>query len=219
MRAIVFDKDGTLLDFQATYGPATRDVLRALDGDFERMAKAIGYDAAGETFAPSSPVIAGSNADVLDALRGAGASVSLEELDALFAETSVPHAALLPGVTEALAALDRPLAIATNDAEACARLQLERVGLLDRFRAVVGYDSGHGAKPEPGMILACAAHLECGPADVAFVGDSLTDCRAGRAAGVFTVAVTTGEASAEELEPHADAVIAALAELAPLLDQ
>ena len=42
IRAILFDKDGTLVDFQRTWGPATYDVLSELcDGDraaFERLA-------------------------------------------------------------------------------------------------------------------------------------------------------------------------------------
>ena len=46
------------------------------------------------------------------------------------------------------------------------------------------------------------------PARVAMVGDSRHDLEAGRAAGMRTVAVLTGVARREDLEPHADVVLA-----------
>ena len=61
IRAILFDKDGTLVDFQRTWGPATHEVLTKLcNGDtaaFERLAAASLYDANERLLLPGSPVV------------------------------------------------------------------------------------------------------------------------------------------------------------------
>ena len=80
--------------------------------------------------------------------------------------------------------------------------------------SVVGYDSGHGAKPAPGMVTACAAAMELPVGEVAMVGDSLQDLAAARAAGA--VAVLVGDR--DDLVGHADIVIAALPDLLPHVD-
>src|SRR5216117_4018066 len=61
IRAILFDKDGTLVDFQRTWGPATHTVLTKLcNGDsaaFERLCAVSLYDAAARKLLPGSPVV------------------------------------------------------------------------------------------------------------------------------------------------------------------
>ena len=55
--------------------------------------------------------------------------------------------------------------------------------LIDRFEFRAGCDSGHGAKPEPGMGLAFAKAAGLDPADCAIIGDSIHDLEMGRRAG------------------------------------
>src|SRR5688572_32892491 len=61
IRAILFDKDGTLVDFQRTWGPATHAVLTRLSkGDgatFERLAAVSRYDATERKLLSGSPVV------------------------------------------------------------------------------------------------------------------------------------------------------------------
>ena len=97
--------------------------------------------------------------------------------------------------------------MATNDSEAPARQHIAAHGLTALFDFIAGYDSGHGAKPGPGMCLAFARQLGLDPSRVAMVGDSLHDLHAGRAAGMRTIGVLTGMASASVLAPHADVVL------------
>ena len=52
------------------------------------------------------------------------------------------------------------IGLATNDAEMSARQQLTGLGWLHRFESVIGYDSGFGAKPGPGMLLESAERPE-----------------------------------------------------------
>jgi phosphoglycolate phosphatase len=99
------------------------------------------------------------------------------------------------------------LGLATNDTEAPARAHLMAHDVLDLFDFVAGYDSGHGPKPAPGMLLAFARQCRLDPARVVMVGDSCHDLIAGRAAGMRTVGVLTGIAGAAELTPHADHIL------------
>ena len=108
------------------------------------------------------------------------------------------------------------LGVATNDSERSARRHIAALGLEEAIEFVAGYDSGHGGKPEPGMVLAFARHLGVAPERIAMVGDSRYDLEAGRAAGALTVAVLTGPANRDELAPHADYVVDGLAALPAL---
>ena len=94
----------------------------------------------------------------------------------------------------------------TNDSEFAARAQLRSAGVERHFTFVAGFDSGFGAKPAPGPLLAFAEQAGLDPSRVAMVGDSLHDLHAGRAAGMQTLGVLTGTALAHDLAPHADVV-------------
>ena len=82
---------------------------------------------------------------------------------------------------------------------------------------VAGYDSGHGAKPAPGMVQAFAREIGADPSEIALVGDTLHDLDCARAAGAVAIAVLSGVATREDLAPHADYVIADIGELPGLL--
>ena len=95
----------------------------------------------------------------------------------------------------------------SNGAEAPARAHLAAAGVAGRFDFIAGSDSGHGAKPAPGQLLAFADAAGLAPASVLMIGDSRHDLTAGRAAGMGTVGVLTGPATARDLADLADAVL------------
>ena len=75
IRAILFDKDGTLVDFQRTWGPATYEVLsRLCDGEavFARLPQLSLFDAGRAAAAAGLPVII-ETTDVYGKLVGGGA--------------------------------------------------------------------------------------------------------------------------------------------------
>ena len=219
--ALVFDKDGTLFDFHATWGTWTAGFIEALaDGDPVRrdvLADAMGYDFAAGTFHRSSPVIA-ETVDVLVAIiHAALPDMDEARLRARILETSsdapqVAATALVPLLAR-LRAEGYTLGVATNDGEAPAHKHLERAGIGGAFDFIAGYDSGHGGKPGPGMLDAFCAATGAEPARTIMIGDSTHDLVAGRAAGMATVGVLTGLATADDLAPHADAVLADIAAL------
>ena len=95
----------------------------------------------------------------------------------------------------------------TNDSEEVARAHLGQAGVLRMFDFVAGADSGFGAKPAPGPLLAFADQLNLEPGRVVMVGDSPHDLHAGRAAGMATVGVLTGIAGADDLAGLADVIL------------
>lgn len=224
--AIIFDKDGTLFDFAASWAAWTESVLRELaPGDAARAAtlgRRIGYDLESRQFSPDSPVIAGTAAEIAAAL---GPSLGHPDLGALVArmnvlaaQAPVVEAVPLAPLMQALRGRGLRLAVMTNDSEAPARAHLAAVGVEALFDTVIGADSGFGAKPDPGPLRAAAAQMGVAPARVVMVGDSRHDLAAGRAAGMRTVGVLTGLAGARDLAPLADAVLPDIGALPGWLD-
>jgi phosphoglycolate phosphatase len=103
-----------------------------------------------------------------------------------------------PGVAEALAALPGRKSTATTKGTPTTRVVLERFGLLSYFDHVQGTD-GFPAKPAPDVIFASFEVLGVKAEDCLLIGDSPTDMKAGRRAGVQTCAVTWGYGRREDL--------------------
>ncbi|HET9554757.1 MAG TPA: HAD-IA family hydrolase [Anaeromyxobacteraceae bacterium] len=103
-----------------------------------------------------------------------------------------------PGVPELLTRSGRQLAVHTNKPGRLARRILAGLGLLDRFASVTGGDEAP-KKPDPAGTLEIMRRLGARPEETVFVGDSPTDVRTARNAGVTMVAVTWGFRPLEEL--------------------
>lgn len=226
IKGIIFDKDGTLFDFLATWGGWCRGVLEAESrGDAalrDRLAATLGYDMAQGSFARDSIVIGHTSGEVAAAILPHLADETLDNLltrlDARAAAAPQVATADLLALFAALHARGIRLGLATNDTEAPARAHLRHAGIEAAFDFIAGYDSGHGGKPAPGQLLAFAAAMGLAPGNCAMVGDSLHDLRAGRAAGMVTVGVLTGFATVDDLAPFADVVLASVADLPAWLD-
>lgn len=229
LAGVLFDKDGTLVDFDLTWGRAGHAVMLELGGHdagkVARIAEAMHYDVADRRFAPTSPLIAGAPDTYVhlwaEALGRVGDPAMLDDLNRAFTEATLRSLAPIgdpDGVLLALKARGLKLGLATNDGEASARRQLAALGLDAHMDFIAGYDTGHGGKPDPGMVLAFARALGVAPDRIAMVGDSPLDLMAARAAGAVAVAVLSGPARRDELEPLADHVLDGIAELPALVD-
>lgn len=208
IRGVVFDKDGTLLDFEKTWGPATTIVIEELSGGDpairDALAAAVGFDQAEVRFDPSSPLIAGAADDfgpdwarILGREAGRAHFSDIDARYRLAATTTLTPIGDPLAMAEALAGRGLVLGIATNDAEANARDHAGRFGIDSLFSFVAGWDSGFGSKPDPGQLLAFADHVGAPAGTIAMVGDSAHDMSAARAAGMRAVAVRTGPGAVE----------------------
>ena len=229
IRAILFDKDGTLVDFQRTWGPAARAVMLHLaSGDraaYDRLVAASRFVETEQRLLPDSPLIA-EPTSVYGALwaTALGRPANAEffaEIDRLLCDATTRHLTAIGDpktLLRSLAARGYRLGMITNGAEITARAHAHKLGLDNYLEFVAGYDSGFGAKPDPGPVLAFAQAVGVPPSETAVVGDTVLDLAAARAAGAIAIGVLTGPTPFAILAPHADALLASPAEFATWLD-
>ncbi len=223
---VLFDKDGTLFDFRATWdGWAGRMIVELAGGQPEtaqKVADAVRYDLATGGFLADSPFIAGSNDEVAQALARVLPQYSPAQIEHFLsiraAEATLAPAVDLQPFLSGLAARGLALGVMTNDSEYSARAHLSEVGVESHFHFIAGFDSGFGAKPSPRPLLAFADGLGLSPDSVVMVGDSTHDLIAGRRAGMRTLGVLTGTAGQDELAPLADAVLPDIGHIPAWLD-
>lgn len=107
------------------------------------------------------------------------------------------------GVREAVAELletGSRLGIVTSKAKEGTAASLAACDLpAEWFEVIVTSDEPIPHKPDPAPVRLALERLTAAPADASFVGDSVWDLRAGRAAGVCTVAALWGPFSEDEL--------------------
>ncbi len=225
IKGVLFDKDGTLIDFTATWREAIEKIASHLAGGDENLTltlcDAVGYDMRTKVFLPGSPVVAGSVdmvAELMASILPKWSAAQIEDLAnrtalEMGADDLAPVGRLRETLVE-LREMGCSLGVATHDAEATAHANIRTLGVDDLFDFVAGYDSGHGHKPGPGMPNAFAAAIGADPAETVMVGDSVHDLGAGRAAGcALSVGVLTGPATEAELAPEGDMVLPSIADL------
>ncbi|GAB4215350.1 MAG: HAD family hydrolase [Roseiflexaceae bacterium] len=226
---VIFDKDGTLLDFAAMWGGWALDLARRLEQAaglplLERLGAALGFDPRDGAPIPEGPLAVESMAALRLYAAAALADAGLpparaEELIAALWTAPDPVAlarplADLPALFGGLRAAGVRVAIATADDRAPTEATLARLGLAALVDRIACADDGLPPKPDPAMVLRLCAELGIPPARTALVGDSLTDMRMGRAAGVgLLIGVTSGTAHPEALRQIADLVLPSVAAL------
>jgi phosphoglycolate phosphatase len=209
---IVYDLDGTLADTAGDLMGALNVVLGreglaplpvengpSMVGGGARALIEGGFAASGRTLAPQK----------LEALFG----VFLAHYDAHIADRT----RLYPGVEDALAAFARAgwgQAVCTNKIEGSAKLLLKRLGVAERFAFICGQDTFGVSKPDPKPLLMTIA-ASGGASDRAImVGDSITDIKTARAAGLPVIAVDFGYTDVPVAQLGPDRVISHFDELA-----
>ncbi len=231
MRGILFDKDGTLLDFEATWTPVLKRVaMDAANGDARKAAmllKSGGFDSASGRVRGGSVIASGTNADLVrlwwPELAGASLTERIDAVNRAFLEHGRVHAVPIDGVRGALSALSSlgfVMGVATNDATAAAEAAIAALGLARYLPHVIGYDAVANAKPAADMVHAFAALVGIPAGEIAMVGDNPHDLSMARTAGVgAAVGVLSGNSSAADLAPLADVVLASVRDLPAWLAQ
>jgi phosphoglycolate phosphatase len=229
IKGILFDKDGTLVDFQATWF-AIGDLLalQAAGGDrakADALMEAAGYDFGKKCFKADSVFAAGTNADIV-ALWYPEASPEVRRkmtigFDRFTAEEGARQSVPLPGSQDAITRLHRlgfRLGVATNDSTGGAEKTLLALGVAQMFDAAYGYDAVANPKPAPDAIYAFSDLTGLKPSEIAMVGDNRHDMEMARAGGVgLAIAVLSGTGTRETLAPMADVVLGSIADLPEFL--
>lgn len=226
---VVFDKDGTLLDFEAMWGGWAAELGRRLEAATKRpvagdVFAAIGFDPVSEHVRPGSPLAIATMGQLEEVVAAVirrwcpNVAAARRAVETAWFEpdpvaTAVPTADL-GRLFEALVGDGRRIAVATTDDRAPTEATLRALDLRRFVSALACGDDGVGVKPDPAMVLAVCRALGAEPARTAVVGDTPADLAMGRSAGLGrVVGVLTGVGSREDLEPLADALLESVGEL------
>ncbi|MBP1953674.1 phosphoglycolate phosphatase [Halarchaeum rubridurum] len=160
---VVYDLDGTLVRLAVDW--------RAVERDLTALLASVDVDASGF-----------SAWEYLDAAEDAGIGAEADALISDHEHAGAERADRLPHADE-LRDATRPAAVCSLNCERACRVALEKEGLAERVRAVVGRDTVPARKPDPEPLLRAVDALDLAPADVVFVGDSERDAETARRAG------------------------------------
>jgi phosphoglycolate phosphatase-like HAD superfamily hydrolase len=226
---VVFDKDGTLLDFHAMWGGWALELGTRLDGATRRpvagdVFATIGFDPSSGRVRSGAPLAIATMAEIREVVAAVirrwcpSVSAARRAVDsAWFVPDPVATAVAvtdLPHLFASISATGRTIAVATTDDRAPTTATLEALEVRKYVAALACGDDGIGVKPDPGMLLAICRATGIPLTRTAIVGDSPADLAMGRDAGAGRrIGVRSGVAEPGELEPLADVVLASVAEL------
>ena len=231
IKGILFDKDGTLLDYAATWMPLNHEAaLTAAGGDralAARLLAAVGYDAAAGRVLSGSLLAAGTNRAIAARWAGLMPGSDLEALtgtmERVFTQGGRHSATPVGELAPLLARLkerDLRLGVATSDSESGAHATLAHFGVIELLDFLAGYDSGYEPKPDSALVHGFCRATGLAAGEVTVVGDNLHDLEMGRAAGAgLVVGVLTGTSDHGDLIGLADHVLESILDLEALLDE
>lgn len=218
MRTAIFDLDGTLADTAGDLLAAANAALVALGHSPQLV---MGQDDA-TAFAGGRAMLrlAAERLGIADAegLADAGYGTLL---DAYGADIDT-HTTLYPGALDAvdrLHAAGYATGICTNKPEALATTLLARLGVADRFPALIGADTLATRKPDPAPLLETIARLGGTPATSVLIGDTITDRDTAAAVGIPCVLVTFGPLGHAVAELAPDGLLDHFDQLETVLDR
>jgi len=152
-----------------------------------------------------------------------GIVVSPEKLEQLFADFIAHYSEHIadrsqpfPGLTDALDNLEASgcrIAVCTNKLERLSVLLLKQLKLADRFAVICGQDTFGMQKPDPEVLRRTVAAAGGSLTDAIMIGDSATDIRTARAAGIPVIAVDFGYSDRPVSEYGPDRIISHFTQL------
>ncbi len=225
IKAVVFDKDGTIVDYPAYWYPVAKRAaereyellgIKAEDipqGEIEDHLREIGITETSVDIDAASPR-GDHKALILTLMRRAsalGARFGFDEyVNAFSAAFSDPETKaqgkVLPTTPDLYKTLlelrSRGIIIAliTSDDQLGAKVCLDALGVTDLFDKIMGFDANMPAKPAPDRMYSFLSEYGLKSDEVVMVGDTRTDLDFARNSGVRFIGVAKDEASSDILK-------------------
>ncbi|MFW2381037.1 MAG: HAD family hydrolase [Acidimicrobiales bacterium] len=192
--AIVFDKDGTLIDLDTRWAPFFRSAFTVVaDGDpdlLSRFETSLGVD--GDRLVPNGPAAVSTPSEILsrahEVMEQAGWTIERRN-DALARGVAAAEMGPLVAIGDIVDAMSRlvgkgiKVAIATSDARDNARAEISKLG-IEPYISVLACGDDDVVKPDPEVLRRCGRDLGIAMEHIVYVGDSQQDQRTANDAGI-----------------------------------
>ena len=228
---VIFDKDGTLIDFRLTWLEIIANLLKTM-GEYVpmteplrlRVQEALGISVDNGTIDGSGPLAMGtfSECDALlayclyrEGLSWDKAQEMVRSIGDEVFRSDARNRCIRPvkGAVPLLSRLkDKGIhtAIATNDKAADAGSDMIAIGAAYYIDIVVGADNVENSKPAPDMVRKICKHFQVEPSSAILIGDTVMDAMLGKNSGVMLTIGLPGIVPKEVLRQHMDLVVDSL---------
>ncbi|CAI4228189.1 unnamed protein product [Auanema sp. JU1783] len=232
LKLIIFDKDGTLVDFHRMWLPWAAKTVKLLEDATKLPVGSAVYKTLGvdpikgkvSMGALAEKTLIGIRADISKTLQTFG--IPAEEADKIVVH-GVPEASSgltapvcdLIGLFTELREMGIKLALCTADSRRATEEQMEVLGISKMLDDVVcGNDAGIIPKPSPHCAMQICKRIGVQLNEAIIVGDTIADLKMGRLAGLrASVAVLSGVGNRETLSEFSDYFIEDVGELPSLI--
>jgi len=234
--AIIFDKDGTLIDFDAFWVPLTVKAVEAVliktnmkSAPMDRILEAFGIS---DGITSIEGVLCKGTyrqmGEIMHAILSEyGYNGSADELTALLINAyneSTDAGEIKPTCTELAEALtelkkqNKRLAVVTTDNREITEKCLKALGIAELFDRIYTDGQGIPTKPDPYCVFDFCSSCGVERERVVMVGDTMTDVKFAKNAGIFVIGVAKAESNKAILLGEADTVISKISELCELIE-
>ncbi|UPJ16880.1 HAD family hydrolase [Bacillus cereus] len=228
VKAILFDKDGTLMDFHSIWIKVAEELVVECISLYhlpstigQTLLEEIGVE--GAFVNPRSAIAAGTSLDVAKGLCNYIESAREEEMhhwvsEKLFSlmyehRSHMKMTADLPKVLQALKDKGFILGVVTADDFAPTELFLKQYKLENFFDYIIASDTFLAQKPDKKIIEVFCEKFNLESCEVAVVGDTPTDLHLAKNGGdCYAIGVLSGTGDRPTLEPLADLVLDSVGE-------
>ena len=241
-RLVIFDKDGTLIDFHLLWHTWFARLLYELerltpftDELHHAIAGTLGYQVADDTWQPEGPLTLAPISEIRLLIAGQlyryqhltwNQAVTLVNNVEATVRTNLPFEDLVRPVGDVRGLLQRMrasgllLAVATSDVRQITEISLRAARINDLLDAVICADDGIPVKPAPDAVEEICRQLNIAPAQAIMIGDSVDDITMAHSAGLMAaVGISSGASPASSLAPYADVVIGDIQDIHIITDE
>ena len=232
IKGIVFDKDGTLMEYEEFWVPVSENAIKLLlksENLAESHEKEI-LDEVGASEGISGTLCYGTYGQITDVFNEVlkrknpdFKGFSVDDVMDSFKECTkfgkiVPTCKNIQEVFKKLKETGLKIALITSDNETMTKICLEELGILEYFDVLFTDDGINPSKPDPYYMNKFCAQFGFEPNEVVMVGDTNTDMDFAKNSGAIGVGVAKKDEYREKLLPYAYKVVNDVSDLFEVIE-